>query len=64
MGRSIIHLIATLFRWQKTLLARFMFTSIGRALTTMAVIFFIREFLAGAVEEGGRDPGDERPRLW
>ncbi len=51
MGRSIIHLIATLFRWQKTLLARFVFTSVGRALTTMAVIFFIREFLAGAVDE-------------
>ena len=51
MGRSITHLIVTLFRWQKKLLARFLLTSIGRALTTMAVIFFIREFLAGAVEE-------------
>jgi subfamily B ATP-binding cassette protein MsbA len=51
MGRSVIHLVATLFRWQKTLLLRFVITSVGRAVTTMAVVFFIREFLAGAVDE-------------
>ncbi len=51
MGRSIYHLIVTLFQWKKLLLLRFVATSVGRALTTMAVIFFIREFLAGAVEE-------------
>ena len=51
MGRSITHLIGTLFRWRKRLLFRFVATSLGRAMTTMAVIFFIREFLAGAVSE-------------
>ena len=52
MDRAIIHLIASLFRCQKLLLVRFFVTSMGRALTSMAVIFFIREFLASAVDEG------------
>jgi subfamily B ATP-binding cassette protein MsbA len=47
----MVKLIATLFRWQKLLLLRFLVTSVGRAATTMAVIYFIREFLAGAVQE-------------
>ncbi|MDH3718727.1 MAG: ABC transporter ATP-binding protein/permease, partial [Planctomycetota bacterium] len=51
MTRSLAHLIGTLFRWRKLLLARFVFTSLGRALALMAVIFFIREFLSSAVEE-------------
>ena len=52
MNREITHLIATLFRCQKFLLVRFFVTSMGRALTSMAVIFFIREFLSGAVDDG------------
>ena len=52
MNRSTINLIASLFRCQKLLLVRFFVTSTGRALTSMAVIFFIREFLASAVNEG------------
>ena len=51
MVRTIAHLIGALFRWRKRLVARFVVTSIGRAMTSMAVIFFIREFLASAVEE-------------
>ena len=52
MDRAIIHLIASLFRSQRLLLVRFFVTSTGRALTSMAVIYFIREFLASAVDEG------------
>ncbi len=51
MDQAIIHLVASLFRCQKLLLVRFFVTSMGRALTSMAVIFFIREFLASAVSE-------------
>lgn len=51
MQESIAYLIATLFRWRKRLLIRFAVTSLGRAATSMAVIFFIHEFLASAVEE-------------
>ncbi len=51
MAKSIFFLIARLFRWRKRLLLRFVATSIGRALTSMAVIFFIREFLSTAVSE-------------
>lgn len=51
MSRSIVYLIATLFRRQKRLVARFVMTSIGRAVTSMAVIFFIREFLSSTVQE-------------
>jgi ABC-type multidrug transport system fused ATPase/permease subunit len=51
MDGAIIHLVASLFRCEKLLLARFFVTSLGRALTSMAVIFFIREFLASAVSE-------------
>ncbi len=49
--QSIFFLVARLFRWRKRLLARFVATSIGRAMTSMAVIFFIREFLATAVHD-------------
>ncbi len=51
MGWSIAYLIAALFRWRRRLLARFAATSIGRALASMAVIFFIREFLSSTVKE-------------
>ena len=51
MDGAIIHLVASLFRCEKLLLVRFFVTSLGRALTSMAVIFFIREFLASAVSE-------------
>lgn len=44
-------MIGVLFAERKILLARFVITSLGRAVTSMAVIFFIREFLAGAVQE-------------
>ena len=45
MDRAIIHLIASLFHCQKLLLVRFFVTSTGRALTSMAVIFFIPTIL-------------------
>jgi subfamily B ATP-binding cassette protein MsbA len=48
MLRSIGRIIAELFLQRKWLLVRFVATSLGRAATSMAVIFFIREFLAGA----------------
>jgi len=48
---SPVHLVSTLLRRHLWLLARFVGSSIGRALTSMAVIFFIREFLASAVRE-------------
>ena len=51
MARSILYLTAGLFRWRKLLFLRFVLTSIGRALTSMAVIFFIREFLSSTVDE-------------
>ncbi|MCA9138718.1 MAG: ABC transporter ATP-binding protein [Planctomycetales bacterium] len=49
--KSISQMIGVLFAKRKFLLARFVATSLGRALTSMAVIFFIREFLASAVKE-------------
>ncbi len=51
MVKSIAQIIGELFRQRKLLLARFVLTSFGRALTSMAVIYFIREFLASAVNE-------------
>jgi len=48
---SIAQIIGVLFRNRKLLLARFVITSLGRAVTSMAVIFFIREFLASTVDE-------------
>lgn len=51
MVKSIAQIMGALFRQRKLLLARFVVTSIGRAVTSMAVIFFIREFLASAVNE-------------
>jgi len=51
MNRSITQLLKLSFRGQRLLLARFVVTSVGRAMTTMAVVFFIREFLAGTIEE-------------
>ncbi len=48
MLRSIMRIVRELFRQRKLLLARFVLTSLGRAATSMAVIYFIREFLAGA----------------
>jgi ABC-type multidrug transport system fused ATPase/permease subunit len=46
MIKSMAQIFGELFRNRKRLLARFVITSLGRALTSMAVIFFIREFLA------------------
>ena len=51
MAKSILFLVAKLFRWRKRLVLRFVATSVGRAITSMAVIFFIREFLSTAVAE-------------
>ncbi len=51
MIKSISQIIGELFRKRKLLLVRFVITSLGRAVTSMAVIFFIREFLASAVDE-------------
>jgi ABC-type multidrug transport system fused ATPase/permease subunit len=51
MIESISQIIRELFRKRKLLLMRFVITSLGRAVTSMAVIYFIREFLAGAVGE-------------
>ncbi len=48
MLRSIAQIIGELFRQRRMLLVRFVLTSMGRAATSMAVIFFIREFLARA----------------
>lgn len=51
MRESVAQIILPLFHRRKSLLIRFVFSSFGRALTSMAVIYFIREFLAGAVSE-------------
>ncbi len=51
MKTPVAQTILPLFRRRKGLLLRFVFTSFGRALTSVAVIYFIREFLAGAVDE-------------
>lgn len=51
MFQSICQLVATLFHAKKLLILRYFATSVGRALTSMAVIFFIREFLSGAIDE-------------
>ncbi len=51
MVKSIAQIIGELFGRRKLLLLRFVITSLGRAVTSMAVIFFIREFLASAVNE-------------
>ncbi len=51
MLKSIARIIGELFRKRKLLLVRFVVTSLGRAVTSMAVIFFIREFLAATVSE-------------
>jgi len=51
MDGAVLHLVASLFRGKRLLVARFFVTSMGRALTSMAVIFFIREFLASTVSE-------------
>ncbi len=47
MLKSIGQIVRELFQHRKRLLARFVFTSLGRAATSMAVIYFIREFLLG-----------------
>ena len=46
MIKSMAQIFGELFHKRKRLLARFVITSLGRAFTSMAVIFFIREFLA------------------
>ena len=51
MGKSVAQIILPLFRGRTRLLVRFVVTSLGRAATSMGVIFFIREFLAGVVNE-------------
>ncbi len=51
MLKSVAQIIGELFRKRKLLLVRFVITSLGRAATSMAVIFFMREFLASAVAE-------------
>ena len=44
-------LVSSLLRCHLPLLVRFIVSSTGRAATSMAVIFFIREFLASAVQD-------------
>lgn len=51
MLKPITRIMGELFRNRKLLLIRFVVSSLGRAATSMAVIFFIREFLASAVAE-------------
>lgn len=51
MTQRFSEILKDLFRHRRMLLARFVITSLGRSLTSMAVIFFMREFLSGAVEE-------------
>lgn len=51
MINSMAQIFAELFRHRKRLLARFVVTSLGRAMTSMAVIFFIREFLASTANQ-------------
>ena len=48
---SLTRLISSLMGQHKLLVLRFVVSSVGRAATSMAVIFFIREFLAAAVHE-------------
>ena len=49
--KPILQIIGELFRTRKRLLVRFVMTSLGRAVTSMAVIFFMREFLASTAAE-------------
>lgn len=51
LTRSTLRLIATLFRSKRLLVLRYVATSLGRALTSMAIIFFIREFLSAMIDE-------------
>jgi subfamily B ATP-binding cassette protein MsbA len=48
MLKSILKIVGVLFRQRKLLLGRLVFTSLGRAGSSMAVIFFMREFLDAA----------------
>jgi subfamily B ATP-binding cassette protein MsbA len=45
--------ILTLFRYQKRLVARFVFTSVARSALSMAAILLINEFLAGVLGGAG-----------
>ncbi|MCA9192643.1 MAG: ABC transporter ATP-binding protein [Planctomycetales bacterium] len=54
MTRQLMEILQSLFRDRKLLLVRFVVTSLGRAITSMAVIFFMREFLASAIAEPTR----------
>ena len=51
MIKSMAQIFGELFHNRKRLLARFVITSLGRAFTSMAVIFFIREFLARTADQ-------------
>lgn len=42
-----------LFRWEKRLVARFLFTMVGRTLAVVLTIYLIQEFLAGMFDEAG-----------
>src|SRR5438067_937900 len=45
------HLIEV-FRWERKLLAKFFLSSFGRTVASMAVIYFIQDFLSNLLDKG------------